>query len=67
MKKLQLGAEHKEHIFSMIMQGLLYIGALLLTCYFVEFGIAPGMFPFFRWLSDAASFGNMLAVFVTYL
>ena len=65
MKKLQLGAEHKEHIISMIMQGLLYIGALLPTCYFVEFGIVSGMFPFFHWLSDAASFGNMLAVFVT--
>ena len=64
MKKLQLTEEKREHIFSLALKIFLYIGALLLTFYLVEYSIAPGMFPFFHGLSDVSAFGNMLAVFV---
>lgn len=64
MKKLQLTEEKREHIISLALQIFLYIGALLLTFYLVEYSIAPGMFPFFHGLSDVSVFGNMLAAFV---
>lgn len=65
MKLFQIAEEKRKQYYSISLQILLYVSALLLTLVFVEMAVAPGMFSFLRRISDVSAFAGMLAVFVS--
>lgn len=46
MKLFQITEEKRKQYYSIALQVLLYVSALLLTLVFVEMAVAPGMFSF---------------------